>query len=64
LDRAIAHLSPHSLRRTLASILAGLGVAPRRAMYPLGHSDAKFTMRARKRLMGLEPTTFCRASSG
>lgn len=40
----IAHLTPHSLRRTFASILAELGVAPRRAMYLLGHTNPKMTM--------------------
>ncbi|MGH3642599.1 MAG: tyrosine-type recombinase/integrase [Mycobacterium sp.] len=40
----IEHCTPHSLRRTFASILAEIGVPPRRAMYLLGHTDAKFTM--------------------
>lgn len=42
--RPIAHLTPHTLRRTFASILAVCNVPPRRAMYLLGHADAKFTM--------------------
>lgn len=45
LARPIEHLTLHSLRRTFASVLAELGVAPRRAMYLLGHTEAKFTMR-------------------
>ena len=40
----IAHLTPHTLRRTYASIIAVCGVHPRRAMQLLGHTDAKFTM--------------------
>ena len=30
----IAHMTPHTLRRTFASILAAANVPPRRAMYP------------------------------
>jgi integrase len=44
-ERLIAHLTPHRLRHTFASLLAEVGVSPRRAMYLLGHSDPKFTMR-------------------
>jgi integrase len=40
----IAQLTPHTLRRTFASLLAELGVSPRRAMYLLGHTDPKLTM--------------------
>jgi len=40
----IGHLTPHTLRRTFASLLAELGVSPRRAMYLLGHADPKVTM--------------------
>jgi integrase len=40
----IAHMTPHTLRRTFASILAAANVPPRRAMYLLGHTDAKFTL--------------------
>ena len=42
---AIAHLTPHTLRRTFASMLAELEVPPRRAMYLLGHADPTLTMR-------------------
>lgn len=45
----IAHLTPHTLRRTFASILAVSNVPPRRAMYLLGHADAKFTMSVYRR---------------
>ncbi len=40
----IEHCSPHTLRRTFASILAEVGVPPRRAMALMGHTDARFTM--------------------
>jgi integrase len=38
-ERPIAHLTPHTLRRTFASLLAEVGISPRRTMYLLGHSD-------------------------
>jgi integrase len=41
---SIERLTPHTLRRTFASILAECGVSPRRAMYLLGHTDPKLTM--------------------
>lgn len=41
----IAHCTPHTFRRTFASILAELGVNPRRAMRLLGHTDPALTMR-------------------
>jgi len=34
----IGHMTPHTLRRKFASILAEVGVPPRRAMYLLGHN--------------------------
>lgn len=40
----IAHMTPHTLRRTFASILAVCDVPPRRAMYLLGHTDAELTL--------------------
>ncbi|MEA2401081.1 MAG: hypothetical protein QOK00_1484 [Thermoleophilaceae bacterium] len=43
-EQTIGHMTPHSLRRTFASVLAELDVTPRRAMYLLGHTNAKFTM--------------------
>jgi integrase len=49
----IAQLTPHTLRRTFASILAELGVPPRRAMYLLGHRDPKFTMRVYQQVLNL-----------
>ena len=37
-------MTPHSLRRTFASILAVCDVPPRRAMYLMGHTDATLTL--------------------
>jgi integrase len=45
----IAQMTPHTLRRTFASILAAANVPPRRAMYLLGHTDAKLPVRIRSR---------------
>ena len=44
---------PHRLRRTFASILAEIGVPPRRAIYLLGHTDAKFTMSVYQHVLDL-----------
>jgi integrase len=49
----IAHLTPHTLRRTFASILAECGVPPRRAMYLLGHTDSSFTMRVYQQVLDM-----------
>jgi hypothetical protein len=40
----IAHMTPHTLRRTFASILAATNMPRRRAMYLLGQTDAKLTL--------------------
>ncbi|MDQ2895547.1 MAG: site-specific integrase, partial [Actinomycetota bacterium] len=40
----IAQMTPHSLRRTFASILAVCDVPPRRAMYLMGHTDPTLTL--------------------
>jgi integrase len=40
----IAHMTPHTLRRTFASILAACDVPPRRAMYLMGHTDPTLTL--------------------
>jgi hypothetical protein len=37
-------MTPHTLRRTFTSIVAAANVPPRRAMYLLGDTDAKFTL--------------------
>jgi integrase len=40
----IEHLTPHTLRRTFASILAACDVPPRRAMYLMGHTNPTLTL--------------------
>jgi Phage integrase family len=40
----IGQMTPHSLRRTFASILAVCDVPPRRAMYLMGHTDPSLTL--------------------
>ena len=52
-EHPIAHMTPHTLRRTFASLLAEIGVSPRRAMYLLGHTDPKFTMRVYQQVLDL-----------
>jgi integrase len=49
----IGHLTPHTLRRTFASILAEVGVPPRRAMYLLGHTDPTLTMRVYQQVLDM-----------
>lgn len=49
----IGQLTPHTLRRTFASLLAELGVSPRRAMYLLGHTDPKLTMGVYQQVLDL-----------
>lgn len=52
----IAHVTPHTLRRTFASLLAELGVSPRRAMYLLGHTDPKLTMGVYQQVLDMGAT--------
>jgi integrase len=52
-EQPIAHMTPHTLRRTFASLLAEIGVSPGRAMYLLGHTDPKFTMRVYQQVLDL-----------
>ena len=52
-QQPIEHMTPHALRRTFASLLAEIGVSPRRAMYLLGHTDPKFTMRVYQQILDL-----------
>ena len=40
----ISHATPHTLRRTFASILAACDVPPRRAMYLMGHTNPTLTL--------------------
>ena len=59
LDRGlppIGHLTPHTLRRTFASLLAEVGVSPRRAMYLLGHTDPTLTMRVYQQVLDMGAT--------
>jgi integrase len=49
----IAHMTPHTLRRTFASILAACNVPPRRAMYLLGHTDPKLTLSVYQQVLDL-----------
>ena len=51
----IAHLTPHTFRRTFASILALCRVDPRRAMYLLGHTDSRFTLRVYQQVLDAAP---------
>ncbi len=50
---AIRRLTPHTLRRTFASILAECNVPPRRAMYLLGHTDPTLTMAVYQQILDL-----------
>jgi integrase len=40
----IGHMTPHTLRRTFASVVAVCDVSPRRAMYLMGHADPTLTL--------------------
>jgi len=50
---AIQRLTPHTLRRAFASILAECNVPPRRAMYLLGHTDPTLTMAVYQQILDL-----------
>ena len=41
---AITSCTPHTLRRTFASLCAEIGLSPRRAMRLMGHANPSFTM--------------------
>ena len=59
LGKAIGvHVTPHMLRRTFASILAEIGVPPRRAMYLLGHKDPSFTMSVYQGVLDADESTW------
>ena len=49
----VAQLTPHTLRRTFASLLAEVGVSPRRAMYLVAHTDPKLTMRVYQQVLDM-----------
>lgn len=46
-------MTRHTLGRTFASILAEVGVPPRRAMYLLGHTDPTLTMRVYQQVLDM-----------
>ena len=52
-QRQIARCTPHTLRRTFASILAEFNLPPRRAMYLLGHADPTLTMRVYQQVIDM-----------
>ena len=52
-QREIVHCTPHTLRRTFASILAEVNLPPRRAMYLLGHTDPTLTMRVYQQVIDM-----------
>ena len=52
-QREIAQCTPHTLRRTFASILAEVNLPPRRAMYLLGHTDPTLTMRVYQQVIDM-----------
>ena len=43
-EEPLPRLTPHSLRRTFASVLVALGEDPAYVMAQMGHTDAKFTL--------------------
>jgi integrase len=47
----IGHMTPHTLRRTFASIVAVCDVSPRRAMYLMGHTDPTLTLGVYQQVM-------------
>ncbi len=51
----IAHLTPHTLRRTFASILGVCRVDTRRAVALMGHTDARTTLGVYAQLLKLGP---------
>jgi hypothetical protein len=52
-QREIARCTPHTLRRTFASILAEINLPPRRAMYLIGHTDPTLTMRVYQQVIDM-----------
>lgn len=49
----IARVTPHTLRRTFASILAVCDVPPRRAMYLMGHTNATLTLEIYQQVLNI-----------
>jgi integrase len=52
-QRQIVRCTPHTLRRTFASLLAEINLPPRRAMYLLGHADPTLTMRVYQQVIDM-----------
>ena len=52
-QREIARCTPHTLRRTFASVLAELNLPPQRAMYLIGHTDPTLTMRVYQQVIDM-----------
>jgi integrase len=50
-------VTPHMLRRTFASILAEIGISPRRTMYLLGHADPTLTMAVYQQVLDVSAET-------
>ena len=49
----IGHMTPHTLRRTFASMLAVCDVPPRRAMYLMGHTDPTLTLAVYQQVLNI-----------
>ena len=54
-------MTPHTLRRTFASILAVCDVPPRRAMYLIGHTDPTLTLAVYQQVLDMRLGRRCRA---
>jgi hypothetical protein len=52
-QRSIVACTPHTRRRTFASILAELNLAPRRAMHLIGHTDPSLIMRIYQQVLDM-----------
>jgi integrase len=52
-QRPIVTCTPHTLRRTFASVLAELNLPPRRAMYLIGHTDPTLVMRVYQQVLDM-----------
>jgi integrase len=52
-QREIVRCTPHTLRRTFASILAEVNLPPRRAMYLIGHTDPTLIMRVYQQVLDM-----------
>jgi Phage integrase family len=55
-EREIVRCTPHTLRRTFASILAEVNPPPRRAMYLIGHTNPTLIMRVYQQVMDMGDT--------